>query len=393
MLSAGAKVQRYLILWRSCGTRGLLLFASATLAACVTMAREGAALDDSRTLTFFHTHTQESATVTFRRGGAYVADGLTQLNHVLRDWRVEQSTTMDPRLFDIIWEVHRAVGSRAPVHIISAYRSPQTNQALRNRSRAVSEQSQHMLGRAMDIRFPDVDAARVREAAMRLQHGGVGFYPGANFVHVDVGSVRAWPRMTREQLVRLFPHGKTVHLPPDGNPLPGYEQARAEIMSRAPTGPREAGPQRRSLWASLFGEREGGTPRPAAGAPDEALANAPLPPRREGASADANAADIPDLGVASLRILFSKSPLAVSPQPRVRVTTVKVTARAVPSDTERTDFAAIPLGAPQWAPSAAPEMEEAMRELGRRLGERAKMLAGQHTSSTTGSITAASFTP
>ena len=177
------------------------------------MSANAQAVEDSRTLTFFHTHTEESTTVTFRRGNSYVSDGLKQLNHFLRDWRAEQSTSMDPRLFDIIWEVHRAVGSRSPVHIISAYRSPQTNQALRSRSRAVSEHSQHMLGKAMDIRFPDVDPGRIREAAMRVQQGGVGFYPGANFVHVDVGSVRAWPRMSREQLAQLFPDGKTVTFP------------------------------------------------------------------------------------------------------------------------------------------------------------------------------------
>ena len=157
-----------------------------------------------------------------------------------------------------------APSARSPVHIISAYRSPQTNQALRSRSRAVSEHSQHMLGRAMDIRFPDVDPGRIREAAMRVQQGGVGFYPGANFVHVDVGSVRAWPRMSREQLAQLFPDGKTVHLPSDGKPLAGYEQARAEILSRGSTGSAEPGVERRSLWASLFGRRDDGlTPVPA----------------------------------------------------------------------------------------------------------------------------------
>ena len=388
-------MQRYLVLRPSCRTRGLLLFASATLAACFIMAREAAALDDSRTLAFFHTHTQESATVTFRRGDNFLPEGLQQLNHFLRDWRVEQSTDMDPRLFDIIWEVHRAVGSRAPVHIISAYRSPQTNQALRNRSRAVSEQSQHMLGRAMDIRFPDVDAARIREAAMRLQHGGVGFYPGANFVHIDVGNVRAWPRMSREQLVRLFPDGKTVHLPADGNPLPGYEQARAEILARASMPSGITGPQRRSLWASLFAKGDGVTPGSVSPLPSEAMAYAPLPPpRREIAFANANATDaLPDPDLASLRLLFSKSPLAVSPGPRASVTTVKVRAHSIPADVDFTDFAAIALGAAQWARSADPEMDQAMKELARRLGEHTRTVAGQHTSATTGSITATPLTP
>ena len=104
---------------------------------------------------------------------------------------------------------------------------------LRRRSSAVAKNSQHMLGKAMDFYLPDVPIDRIRAIGMRMQHGGVGYYPSAYtpFVHLDVGSVRAWPRMTRDQLVRLFPDGKTVHIPADGTPLPGYEQARAEVLA------------------------------------------------------------------------------------------------------------------------------------------------------------------
>jgi Bacterial protein of unknown function (DUF882) len=116
-----------------------------------------------------------------------------------------------------------------------------------------------MVGKAIDFRLPDVDMARVRAVAMRLQHGGVGFYPGSGFVHLEAGSVRAWPRMTQEQLASLFPDGKTVHLPASGKPLARYEDARAEILARggavsgyAVAGGEPAGP-RRSLWAALFG--------------------------------------------------------------------------------------------------------------------------------------------
>ena len=336
MLGSGEAVQRRLQLWHFPGERFLLLFAG--LAASAVTVGNAEAVDDSRTLTFFHTHTEESTTVTFRRGNSYVADGLKQLNHFLRDWRAEQSTSMDPRLFDIIWEVHRAVGSRSPVHIISAYRSPQTNQALRSRSRAVSEHSQHILGRAMDIRFPDVDPGRIREAAMRVQQGGVGFYPGANFVHVDVGSVRAWPRMSREQLAQLFPDGKTVHLPSDGKPLAGYEQARAEILSRGSTGSAEPGVERRSLWASLFGRRDDGlTPVPATAEQvnlPQALAYVPLPPRRP--HVDLEAAAVPPAGtvtsadLASLRIVFSKSHLAAWPAPEAPVVMVRANIQPFP---------------------------------------------------------------
>jgi uncharacterized protein YcbK (DUF882 family) len=118
------------------------------------MVSGAAAFDDSRTLAFFHTHTQESATVAFRRGSSCVPDGMRLLNHLLRDWRVEQSTSMDPRLFDIIWMVHRAVGSRSPVHIVSAYRAPVTIQARRKRLQAVSEQSQHSSAGPWTSAFP-----------------------------------------------------------------------------------------------------------------------------------------------------------------------------------------------------------------------------------------------
>jgi uncharacterized protein YcbK (DUF882 family) len=127
---------------------------------------------DTRTLSFFHTHTNETATITFRRNGRYDDEALNQLNWLLRDWRLDAPTKMDPRLFDIVWEVYREVGSREPVNILSAYRSPETNAMLRRRSQGVSEHSQHMLGRAMDFRLPDVDMARVRAIAMRLQYGG-----------------------------------------------------------------------------------------------------------------------------------------------------------------------------------------------------------------------------
>jgi len=89
-----------------------------------------------------------------------------------------------------------------------------------------------MAGKAIDIRMPGVDTARVRATAMHVQYGGVGYYAGSDFVHVDTGQVRAWPRMSKEQLIALFPDGKTLHLPASGSPLPGYEQARVEVRTR-----------------------------------------------------------------------------------------------------------------------------------------------------------------
>jgi hypothetical protein len=105
---------------------------------------------------------------------------------------------------------------------------------LRRRSSGVAEHSQHIQGRAMDMHYTDVSMSKVREIAMRLQRGGVGYYPtsGTPFVHLDVGSVRAWPRMSYQELARIFPDGKTVHLPTNGQPMARYDDARAEIEAR-----------------------------------------------------------------------------------------------------------------------------------------------------------------
>ncbi|MFD1300937.1 DUF882 domain-containing protein, partial [Methylobacterium marchantiae] len=240
---------------------------------------------DTRTLSIYHTHTKESATVTFKRDGRYDRAALEQLNWLLRDWRMDEPTKMDPRLFDTVWEAYRSVGSQEPINVVSAYRSPGTNAMLRRRSRAVAEFSQHMLGKAMDFYLPDVSIDQIRAIGMRMQRGGVGWYPhsGSPFVHLDVGSVRSWPRMSHEQLVRLFPDGKTVHLPADNRPLPGYELARAEVLARGGTVlgvtqvammDEDDGPSIKGFFASLFG---GGAKAPAAQA--EAPVAAPAPAR------------------------------------------------------------------------------------------------------------------
>jgi uncharacterized protein YcbK (DUF882 family) len=264
--------------------------------------QDAVANGDTRTITIQHEHTKELATITFRRDGRYDSQGLEQLNWLLRDWRHDEPTKMDPRLFDIVWQVTREVGAREPIRVVSAYRSPQTNAMLRRRSRAVAKHSQHMQGKAMDFYLTDVGMDRVRAIAMRLQHGGVGYYPTAYnpFVHLDAGSVRSWPRMTRDQLARLFPDGRTVHIPADGKPLEGYEEARAEIVARggsvagyaAYAEAEEAGGsggRRKSFWATLFGSGDDedsdyyATPaasaraRPAASPPSTSLASAYLP--------------------------------------------------------------------------------------------------------------------
>lgn len=188
----------------------------------------------NRSLKLYFIHTKEKAEITFKRNGRYDQRGLQQLNRFLRDWRRNEPTKMDPRLFDLVWEVYRKSGATGYINVVSAYRSPATNSALRSRSKGVAKKSQHMLGKAMDFYIPGVKLATLRATAMKFQVGGVGYYPtsGSPFVHLDVGSVRAWPRMSRQELVGLFPDGKTMHVPTDGKPLPGYEQAVADYKRR-----------------------------------------------------------------------------------------------------------------------------------------------------------------
>lgn len=189
-----------------------------------------------RSLKLFFTHTGERATITFKRDGKYDPKGLAQINRFLRDWRRNEPARMDPRLLDLVWEVYQRAGAKDYINIVSAYRSPATNNMLRGRSRStgVAKNSQHMLGKAMDFYIPGVKLARLREVAMQMQVGGVGYYPtsGSPFVHLDVGKVRAWPRMSRQELARIFPKGQTLHLPANGGALPGYDQAMADYKRR-----------------------------------------------------------------------------------------------------------------------------------------------------------------
>ncbi|MBX4937883.1 DUF882 domain-containing protein [Rhizobium binae] len=191
---------------------------------------------EDRALKLFFTHTGEKATITYKRDGKFDPKGLAQINRFLRDWRRNEPTRMDPRLLDLVWEVYKRSGGKDYIHVVSAYRSPATNNMLRNRSRStgVAKKSQHMLGKAMDFYVPGVKLATLRALAMQMQVGGVGYYPtsGSPFVHLDVGNVRAWPRMSRQELARIFPNGKTMHLPADGRPLPGYDQAVANYRKR-----------------------------------------------------------------------------------------------------------------------------------------------------------------
>jgi uncharacterized protein YcbK (DUF882 family) len=269
------------------GLSSLLLLAGAG------SVHDATALNETRTLSFHHTHSDEDLTVTFKRDGRYDEEGLKKLNHFLRDWRSQDQTTMDRHLFDILWEVYRDVDGKKPIQIISAYRSPATNSMLRRRSSGVARFSQHMLGHAMDFYIPDVPLEQIRAAGLRLQRGGVGFYPtsGSPFVHLDTGSVRHWPRMTQDQLARVFPDGRTVHLPSNGSPMKGYELARADIERRGNGNDAATVSKMPNLFASLFRGGKSTTEEDDEGASAPVKNEKPAPASVMAAAAPAKSAD------------------------------------------------------------------------------------------------------
>lgn len=144
-------------------------------------------------LRLFNTHTLEHLDVVYRRDGVYDPEALAKLDLFLRDWRVDKVKQYDPRLFDLLTELTSQVGRpESEIHVICGYRTPVTNERLRSRSSGIARGSLHMAAEAIDIRLPGVRTSRLRDTARALQRGGVGYYVGSDFLHVDVGRVRRW---------------------------------------------------------------------------------------------------------------------------------------------------------------------------------------------------------
>jgi len=144
-------------------------------------------------LRMYHTHTQEQIDVVYRVGDSYVPEALDKLNYFLRDHRTGNVKAYDPYEFDLLHDLLSAVGKPdGEIDIICGYRTPWSNEFLRSHSHGVAEHSQHMLAKAIDIRVPGVSTADLRDAALALHRGGVGYYASSAFVHVDVGPVRRW---------------------------------------------------------------------------------------------------------------------------------------------------------------------------------------------------------
>lgn len=146
-----------------------------------------------RALAMAHTHTHESIDVVYAVGPDYRPDALRSLDHFLRDHYSGDQAPIDPALHDLLHALHTTLEAREPFQVISGYRSPTTNAHLKaTRGGGVATRSLHMLGQAIDVRLPGVPLADLRDAALSLKRGGVGYYPGSQFVHVDIGRVRRW---------------------------------------------------------------------------------------------------------------------------------------------------------------------------------------------------------
>lgn len=171
----------------------------ATLAAtaCVAPTPLLAAVKRSRAphrLSLYNTHTGETLGITYAAEGAYIPEALEAVDHLLRDHRTGDVKPIDPQLLDLLFAISKKMGltARHPFHVVSGYRSPETNALLRKRSRRVAKNSYHVKGQAVDFRVPHLRLSLLRRAALSLRSGGVGYYPRSHFLHVDVGEFRYW---------------------------------------------------------------------------------------------------------------------------------------------------------------------------------------------------------
>ncbi len=179
---------------RTCSRRGMLRL-SAAAGACALLPAPALAnvpRQGERRLAFYNLHTGERTAATYWADGSYLTDGLSEINHLLRDFRTGEVRAIDRRLLDLLYALQDTLDTRDPFHVISGYRSPKTNASLASTGRGVAKQSLHMRGMAVDIRLPGQRLGDLRDAAKALRGGGVGYYAGSNFVHVDIGRVRYW---------------------------------------------------------------------------------------------------------------------------------------------------------------------------------------------------------
>lgn len=189
------------------------IVAALAVAAVWSFGAPSMAAGETRTISLYHINTKESLTITYMVKGRYVPSAMKKLNYLLRDWRRNEVIAIDPKTIDLIWELHADLGSRAPINIVSGYRSPRTNAFLKKIGRNVAGKSKHMVGKAIDIYFPDVPTKKIRNSALVRKVGGVGYYSSSGgptgFVHLDTGNVRQWgPAISKTEMAQIFRDGR-----------------------------------------------------------------------------------------------------------------------------------------------------------------------------------------
>jgi uncharacterized protein YcbK (DUF882 family) len=184
----------------ACGRQGacplrsaFVAFAAVVLAALeLTVSSPSPAAEAGCALSFYNTHTREHLTVVYRLADAYLPTALAQIDHILRDHASGEEHAIDPHLLDFLYDLLQKVGYRGEVHIISGYRSSETNTAMHERDAGVALGSLHTKGQALDIRLPGIDTLRLYEIARAMRRGGTGCYRRSDFIHIDTGPVRSW---------------------------------------------------------------------------------------------------------------------------------------------------------------------------------------------------------
>ena len=223
-----------------------------TLAACAVSAAFAVgglgpviAGGETRTISLYHIHTGESLSVTYMKDGRYVPSAMKQINYLLRDWRRNKTVTIDPRTIDLVWQLHEDLGSHATINIVCGYRSAETNALLHRIGRKVAKESQHIQGKAIDFYLTDVPTQKIRNIALVLERGGVGYYRSAGgptgFLHVDSGHVRHWgPFISPSQMAQIFRDGRKYvgrHMNGGGSFAPDTQVASADDTGhQAPRG-------------------------------------------------------------------------------------------------------------------------------------------------------------
>jgi uncharacterized protein YcbK (DUF882 family) len=175
-----------------CGRRRILGLAAGCALGLPLGGIAEAAVPDARQLSFYNTHTEETVTTVYWDGGRLLRDGLAEIDYILRDHRTNEVHGIDPNLLDLLHRLRTGMAYDGPIHVISGYRSPETNAMLAAQGNGVAKNSYHVRGMAIDLRLPGRLLDEVRRAALELARGGVGYYPKSDFVHVDTGPVRAW---------------------------------------------------------------------------------------------------------------------------------------------------------------------------------------------------------